>query len=130
MKRSVYLSSADYKKKKKKKQPAQDGPDSVLGGRNNVADVMSSRNNQSLDSLRRETSGRADNSAMQDVDFDLAFEEIAGDEKRLSSSAGAMSRSSPPPRQGAVKIDSLIEMVRMRREQASRSLLIVPGYLA
>ena len=101
MKRSIYLSSA-FQGKNKKSKRGNIETNTGIGGKN-------------TDLLDAEIDG--------DFGGDVGVG-VASRERSVKSQSG---REMSPKFSSVVKVDSLMDTIKIRREQASRTLLFVPG---
>merc|ERR1712126_550599 len=129
VKREIYLSGVDWGKKKHKRaripmETAKESADAEAAFGVPLADGPAT-------SLKIAVPKAARASAVTDVTFDALSAKVSRpviDEWTHTDgfSHDQATRSSPNPNRPVVRITSLLEMVRMRREQASRTLLFVP----
>ena len=128
VKRGVYLSGVNLSKKKKKRNPIQKetARESAAG----EAALGAPLADGPPTSWKIAVPHTAQARAVKDVTIDLeevdrrVIDDWTRDDGLRHDKS---SRSSPAGHRPVIRITSLLEMVRIRREQASRTLLFVPG---
>ena len=143
LKRAVYLGGPDQGKKSRKKKPALDDDGGGKAGQSNKTHLTNERMTTNSTLSQRTPQSRQteywDSEAVSNDGLAEALGGVSSNAKRsrdttttttTASSSRDRVKNSPRPATSAsavVKINSLVDVIRMRREQASRTLLFVPG---
>ena len=141
VKRAVYLGGPDQGKKSRKKKPVVDDDGGGRAGQSNKTHLTNERMTTNSTLSQRTPQSRQteywDSEAVSNDGLAEALGGVSSNAKRsrdttttTASSSRDRVKNSPRPATSAsdvVKINSLVDVIRMRREQASRTLLFVPG---